>query len=111
MKFIKSYKIFENDILIENGEEGNCFMNVVHYAIKECDIKNCSIIHGKVTSQGKTIDHAWIEEGDYAIDPTTGVKTLKSKYYSILNPVVDVVYKLPEALKLMRTFKNYGTWA
>lgn len=98
---------------IERGTEGACYSNVMHYALKpenEHLFDSGKIIIGDVTNAlGKTINHAWIEDGDSIIDPTTGVITSKEKYYDSLLPSSTTEYTVMEYFKMMNMTKKKGT--
>ena len=95
---------------IEKGTEGDCYKNVQDYLLDN-DIPDAVIIHGEVTSKGKTVKHSWIETPTMVYDPTTGIKTSKEKYYQILNPHVDAQYDFPQAMKKRFSAGNYGPWS
>jgi len=106
---ITNLKLFESEI-INNGERGHCFKNVQDYLLDN-DLPNALIVHGFVTNNvGKTIEHAWIEDGDTIYDPTTGISTKKEKFKELLNPTKEIKYTFSEAMKLRFKTKNHGPW-
>lgn len=92
---------------IPKGAEGDCYKNVQDFLLDN-DIPDAVIIHGEVTSKGKTMKHAWIETEDAVYDPTTGIKAPKEKYYEILKPKVDARYTFQQAMKKRFSLGHYG---
>jgi len=113
----KNIKITLSDFLNENitrevtkGKEGDCYKNVQDYLLDN-DLPNAFIIHGQIVNkEGKVINHAWIENGDEIIDPTTGISTSKSMYDDKLSPKEESRYDFSEALKMRFKTNNYGAW-
>lgn len=96
--------------IIAKGKEGECYKNVQDYLL-ENDLPAAMIVHGEITSrEGNRIKHAWIEDGERVIDPTTGVIANKEDYYARLKPTADDVYTFEEAMKLRFKTKNFGAW-
>jgi ADP-Ribosyltransferase in polyvalent proteins/Family of unknown function (DUF5824) len=96
--------------VIPKGKEGDCYKNVQDYLLDN-DLPNAFIVHGEVTNGlGKTIGHAWIVNGVYVIDPTTGVITTKEEYYERLNPKEEARYNIMDAIKMRFKTQNYGAW-
>lgn len=95
---------------VSKGKEGDCYKNVQDYLL-ENDLPNAFIIHGQVINKdGQLINHAWIENGDEIIDPTTGISTSKEKYDEKLSPKEEYRYDFSEALKMRFKTNNYGAW-
>ena len=109
---MKTYKEFINEDtqIINKGKQGDCYKNVEDYLLYN-DLPDAIVVHGEVTSQGKTWKHAWIVNGDDAIDPTTGIITSKEKYYDKLKPVEDSRYDQFDAIKMRMKTKFYGPWS
>lgn len=95
---------------IGSGIKGDCFQNTYNYVLDNDD-NNMIVVHGNVTNfEGKTFPHAWVEEGDTVIDPTTGVKTAKEKYYQLLKAQPEGKYDAIKAIGITIRSKNYGPW-
>ena len=72
---------------IPAGKQGECFRNAMRWARQH----DYDLVHGKVTNGvGKTFDHAWAENTKDVVDPTTGVRMEKGRWY-------DTVHAQPEA--------------
>lgn len=95
---------------IEKKKDGDCFQNVQDYVLDN-DSPTLIVVHGKVTNkENKVLAHAWIEDGDIVLDPTTGIKTTKEKYYRALKAVPENKYNPMDAIKIRFKTGNYGPW-
>lgn len=92
------------------GPAGDCFRNANRWNAQKGE-KTDFVCHGTVTNgEGKTFLHAWNESGDTVIDPTTGVRMAKSKYYKLLQ-VKDVKrYDSTTAIRNQLKFRQHGPW-
>jgi len=109
-----SYK----DIPAEN-KNGTCFKDSFNYLEVFSSFK---LVHGLVTGQGPIegiiYNHAWIEDGNFVIDPSlkkAGRKVYKfdkELYYAIGNiqGKNTFSYSYEEASKKLSELKNYGPW-
>jgi ribosomal protein S18 acetylase RimI-like enzyme len=105
---------------------GDCYEAAAHYlmdhalgmGVKEPN-NNLRIVHGEVAMQGqhtgKTMGHAWIEDGDTVIDQSNGrdIRLPKNVYYNLgkINQLNNFhSYAPEEARKHLIDFQHYGPW-
>lgn len=92
-----------------------CYENAWLWADKNRDRnESLLIVHGYPiqANDGKLIGHAWIESGDYCIDPTIDRTFPKGEYYAKhkIDERLCTRYTLDEALWQYLRLKNYGPW-
>ena len=77
------------------------------------------LVHGEVAGQGplegRTLGHAWVEEGDTVIDVSNGrdIRMPKELYYAIggIDEIGNTrVYTPEEARRKILEHKTYGPW-
>lgn len=92
------------------GPAGDCFKNTNRWNAQKGE-KTDFVCHGTVTNGvGKTFAHAWIESGDIVIDPTTGVRMPKSKYYKLLQVKNVKRYDSTTAIRNQIKYRQHGPW-
>jgi hypothetical protein len=92
------------------GEPGECFRNVNRWNARH-GAKTDLVVHGRITNgEGRTFDHAWIERGDKAIDPTTGVVMERDRYYALLDAKPDSKYTSTQAILNLVRAGHHGPW-
>jgi GNAT superfamily N-acetyltransferase len=92
--------------------------NVLGMGVKEPN-HNLRLVHGEVAMQGphlgKTMGHAWIEDGDNVIDQSNGrdIRLPKNVYYQLgkINELNNFhVYTPEEARSRLIDLQHYGPW-
>lgn len=90
------------------GPAGECYRNVVQYASQH---PAATVVHGTVKFlSGKRGGHAWVEEGAFVVDPTTGVRVAKKRYYKLLAARPVARYDSTRALVLAVRHGHWGPW-
>jgi hypothetical protein len=105
---------------------GNCYEAAINYladnaigmGVKEPN-HNLRLVHAEVAGTGKlrgrTLGHAWIEDGDTVIDTSNGKHLVipKDLYYAIgrINEINNIhVYTPEEARQRVLNTMVYGPW-
>ena len=90
---------------------GKCYMLSWQYinlnGEREKDMK---LVHGYLSANGKTIDHAWIEVKNKVVDPVMDKTYPKDVYYSIYGIEPIKFYTYQEAIDNGMKYKVYGPW-
>lgn len=95
---------------IEQMPRGDCFANCTRYAMDH-EQPGLQVVHGKVrASDGRTIDHAWLEIDDKVIDPTAGIETTKDRYRKLVAAKPTHAYTPEQAAVNMARSRNHGPW-
>jgi murein L,D-transpeptidase YafK len=75
------------------------------------------IVHGKVTADGKTINHAWVKLNSGLIynpdpiNPPESARLIKEEVFNnVLSPTVDAEYTSEEATVLHAKTQHAGPW-
>ena len=97
---------------------GNCFENSFHYMFSpKTGSPDMVLVHGMVSGQdGMRFEHAWVENGDIAIDTTLDLNNPnffhKSLYYAQgkINPQTIKRYTRIEAFVMASKYMHYGNW-
>lgn len=89
---------------------GDCFNQARKWALHHDDGKT-NVVHGKITNaEQKTFDHAWVEQKGNVIDPSTGAKVEKEKWYAWLHAKPEAIYTATQASVNMVRSGNQGPW-
>lgn len=91
---------------------GKCYELSWQYinAINDPNTKEL-LVHGYITDKiGRTIDHAWTENGNNVYDPVMDKTMPRMVYYSLLQVEVFKKYTYDEAIKMGMKTKVYGPW-
>lgn len=94
---------------------GDCYRQAAKYATAH----DLSLVHGTVKSpvRPRPFTHAWVEDGEKVIDPTTGIgiktkQMTRKRYYDLLN--IDYrknhVYSPEKAVGIMATAGHWGPY-
>lgn len=90
------------------GPAGQCFSNAARWVREHSD---SILVHGKVTNAaGRTFDHAWAEDNGDVIDPTTGVRVKKDRWYRLVKAKPEARYTSEQAAINMIRTRNHGPW-
>jgi hypothetical protein len=98
---------------------GNCFEVAANYVVENSILrgnKNLILVHGEVIGQGPISGvkhwHAWVEDGDIAIDLSNGkdITISKSLYYAIGKISNTKQYNPDQTRKLLLKYKHFGPW-
>ncbi len=86
---------------------GNCFPDAGRFVTKH---EEGTLVHGTVRSNGKRIDHAWVEVSpEYIWEPQT--KQYMTKEAWVLNkPIEEARYDWEQAAVNVLKYKNWGPW-
>ncbi|MNM49990.1 hypothetical protein D3C81_610110 [compost metagenome] len=92
-----------------NERLGQCYVLSYQYATSN---PNSELIHGNITNKfdGKTIDHAWVEENGEVYDPVLDWRIMKEVYYGLYDAQVEKRYTFQEALNEGIESGTYGPW-
>lgn len=110
--FWKTYEgsALANEETFKPGSKGDCFGNAKTWAVKNDDGKTF-VVHGKITNaEGKTFDHAWVEQGDKVIDPTQGIKLDKERWYRAVHAIPEAKYTPHQTMINMVRSGKLGPW-
>ena len=105
---------------------GNCYEaaleflvdNTIGMGVKEPN-HNLRLVHGEVAGTGKlegrTLGHAWVEDGDIVIDNTNGRGFVMPKaFYYAVGKIHEIgnyhVYTPEEAREKVLMHETYGPW-
>ena len=93
---------------IPAGQQGECFRNAASFSRLH---EEFLVVHGKVTNgAGRTFDHAWNETPSTVVDPTTGVKMDKDRWYRLVQAEPEARYTAEQVAILMLRTHNLGPW-
>ena len=110
---MKIYKIatMEETLTSPEYRRGDCFYNVIKWAMNNPEAEFAMIVHGKVTNHNnERLDHAWIEQDNEVIDPTVGAQLDKIRFYSITKAEADAKYTTQQTLINAARNKHGGPW-
>ena len=96
---------------LQPGEPGRCFNNARKWAMDH-DEPGTKVVHGTVffIRTGRRGDHAWVEQGDEVIDPTTGVRMPRQRWYDLMQAKPDAAYAPEVATINMARTGHQGPW-
>ncbi len=95
------------------GKPGNCYADAMGAILAGGDTD--VLVHGIVTSDNPKlgrIRHAWVEQGDFVYEPTSGFIIPTADFYwsDRYEPEAFARYPKPVAVERMMKEMNYGPW-
>lgn len=97
---------------------GDCYEVSGRYVMDRhfMGLSNPVLVHGTVTGQGKIhgieYDHAWVEEGDEALDMSCGrnIRMPKVVYYALGQIKDTKTYTYEQMREMVNKYKHWGPW-